>query len=208
MGVLSDKLYNEGLEAMRRKDFEEAEGKFKQALAYKHDHSKTVLQYGILLQNHRKDYAAAVLLWRRAAEGMLKNKYHVQMLCNLSIVLTKVLQDYNAAERYYRLALEADATHVNSLVNYGLFLATVRKDFDKAEVMLRRAIRADPGRTKINNGGYLLQELIQRNTSLQDALGESERMSTGASQSGSTPEAGRALGAARTGGTVRTSSSR
>ncbi len=82
----------EGIESLRSRDYEEAETKFKLALSYKHDHSKTVLQYGLLLQNHKHDFDAAVQLWKRAAESMVKNKYHVQMLCNLSIVLSKVLK--------------------------------------------------------------------------------------------------------------------
>lgn len=44
--MLSDKLYAEGLEAMQAKRIDEAEIKFKQALSYKHDHSKTLLQVG------------------------------------------------------------------------------------------------------------------------------------------------------------------
>mmetsp|Transcript_22521 Transcript_22521/g.52276 ORF Transcript_22521/g.52276 Transcript_22521/m.52276 type:complete len:193 (+) Transcript_22521:107-685(+) len=161
--ALSDKFYQAGFDAMKRRDFEEAEENFKTALSYKHDHSKTLLQYGLLLQNQRNDFEGAVDVWRGAAEGMLKNKYHVQMLCCLSVVLTKIYKDYDSAERYYKLALETDNAHVNSLVNYGLFLATVRFDYDQAAVMLKRAIRADPHRTKINNGGYLLQELLSRN---------------------------------------------
>eukprot|EP00283_Hemiselmis_rufescens_P015438 CAMPEP_0173450396 /NCGR_PEP_ID=MMETSP1357-20121228/44629_1 /TAXON_ID=77926 /ORGANISM="Hemiselmis rufescens, Strain PCC563" /LENGTH=192 /DNA_ID=CAMNT_0014417073 /DNA_START=37 /DNA_END=615 /DNA_ORIENTATION=+ len=161
--ALSDKFYQAGFDAMKRRDFEEAEENFKTALSYKHDHSKTLLQYGLLLQNQRNDFKGAVEVWREAAEGMLKNKYHVQMLCCLSVVLTKIYNDYDNAERYYKLALETDNAHVNSLVNYGLFLATVRFDYEAAAVMLKRAIRADPHRTKINNGGYLLQELLSRN---------------------------------------------
>jgi hypothetical protein len=47
-------------------------------------------------------------------------------------------------------------------VNYGLFLCTIREKYEKAELMLKRAIKADPTRKKINNCGYLLQELLSR----------------------------------------------
>lgn len=260
--VLSDKYFQLGYDAMRRKDFEEAEINFQKAMSYKHDHTKTLLQYGLLLQS-RKDFAGAVELWRIGADAMLKNKHHVQMLCNLSVVLTKVVGDHEGAERYFKAGLECDKDHVGCLVislpshpshqagfvppflissqhpflslspsstpsplrprlndlqppcsaapfiavmprqtlivpdhlrvpnlltflplpnvqvNYGLFLCSVRKDHEKAESMLKRAIKADPTRTKINNGGYLLQELISRHFESRPSTVSDHRQGTG-----------------------------
>mmetsp|Transcript_26092 Transcript_26092/g.53175 ORF Transcript_26092/g.53175 Transcript_26092/m.53175 type:complete len:157 (-) Transcript_26092:41-511(-) len=156
MTSLADIIFQEGHEFAKQKQFDEAESKYKQALAYKDDHSPTLLAYGLLLQNQRKDFQATETLWRGAAENQLKNAAHVQMVCNLAVLLEKCNNDFEAAERYYRIALESNPAHANTLVNYGTFLATRRNDFERAEVMLRKAIKADPTRKQINNCGYLL----------------------------------------------------
>ncbi len=59
MTSLADKCFKEGIEFARKRQFDEAEAKFKQALSYKDDHSRTLLEYGLLLQNQRKAYDAA-----------------------------------------------------------------------------------------------------------------------------------------------------
>ena len=115
--ALSDSHFDAGYEAMRNMDYETAESEFKVALTYKHDHTKTLLHYGLLLQS-RKDFTGAVDMWKVGADAMLKNRHHVKMLCNLSIVLTKVLGDHDAAEKYFKAALECDKDHVGVLVSY------------------------------------------------------------------------------------------
>jgi Tfp pilus assembly protein PilF len=66
MTSLADKCFQEACALARQRLFDEAETKFKQALAHKDDHSRTLLEYGLLLQNHRKEYEAAEQLYAKA----------------------------------------------------------------------------------------------------------------------------------------------
>ncbi len=122
MGVhsLSDRYCLEGMELVKQRSFEEAEAKFKLALSYKHDHSYTVLQYGLFLQNHKRDCDGAVRLWKHAAESMVKNKHHVQMLCNLSVVLSKVNHDDNTPHKHETLGLKRLNEQVDTESRFGV----------------------------------------------------------------------------------------
>ena len=61
--------------------------------------------------------------------------------------------DLDAAETYYKRAIEADPKHANNLGNYALFLENERGDPDGAETYYKRAIEADPKHAN-NLGNY------------------------------------------------------
>src|SRR5262245_42539533 len=64
-------------------------------------------------------------------------------------------RDYGEAERFYKLAVNADANDANNLGNYALFLKNQRQDYDEAERFYKRAVEADPNDAR-NLGNYAL----------------------------------------------------
>jgi Tfp pilus assembly protein PilF len=65
-------------------------------------------------------------------------------LGNYANFLTDICHDHDAAEAFYRRALEADPNHANHLGNYAAFLTDIRQDHDAAEAFYKRALEADP----------------------------------------------------------------
>ena len=49
------------------------------------DHAKTRYYYGLMLQNQRKNPAGAEACWRAVSMFQIKNRFHVQLLCNLAV---------------------------------------------------------------------------------------------------------------------------
>src|SRR5262245_57625719 len=70
-----------------------------------------------------------------------------------AVFLSEHHRDYNEAERYYKLALEANPNNAHSLGGYALFLENQLQDYDKAERYYKRAVEADPNHA-INFGNY------------------------------------------------------
>jgi tetratricopeptide (TPR) repeat protein len=105
--------------ALNTGNLDEAEKHFKEAINKKFDHPKTRYYYGLMLQNQRKDPAAAEALWRQVSMFQLKSRFHVQLLSSLAALLIEYKNDYDEAEKCYKLALDCDPLHVNTMVNYG-----------------------------------------------------------------------------------------
>lgn len=70
-----------------------------------------------------------------------------------ALFLETVRKDIDAAETYYRRAIEVDPKHAGNLGNYALFLQGVRKEMDTAETFYKRALDVDP-RHAGNLGNY------------------------------------------------------
>jgi MinD-like ATPase involved in chromosome partitioning or flagellar assembly len=81
------------------------------------------------------------------------DQLHPDELGNYAIFLKNTRKDHDAAEAFYKRAIDADPKHANNLGNYANFLADIRKDHDAAEAFYKRAIDADP-KDAIHLGNY------------------------------------------------------
>mmetsp|Transcript_51417 Transcript_51417/g.122419 ORF Transcript_51417/g.122419 Transcript_51417/m.122419 type:complete len:238 (+) Transcript_51417:78-791(+) len=181
---LADKVFTEGNVLYKGRDFDGAEAKFREALKIHPEHARSLLHLGLILQNQRKDFPATIQLWRAACINMTPNKHHVRICSSLAVLEDKVNNNYEEAERYYQQALQFDPNNTNVMVNYGLLLATrgvsevgagtrkhwyLNKDnpLETAQDLMRKAIKIDTALGRINNGGYLLQEILLKQGALR-----------------------------------------
>jgi len=72
---------------------------------------------------HRGPTAAGLpqlcLCWWFLSPCVLKTEWIPQLLCNLAALLIEYKQDFEEAEKCYKLALDCDPGHVNAMINYG-----------------------------------------------------------------------------------------
>jgi tetratricopeptide (TPR) repeat protein len=54
-------------------------------------------------------------------------------LFSYAVFLSQIRKDYDEAEKYFKLSIEADPNDSINLISYAVFLREIRKDYDKAE---------------------------------------------------------------------------
>ena len=82
------------------------------------------------------------------------------LLANYANFLTATREDHDAAEAFYKRAIEADQENAYTLGGYAIFLTDIRKDHDAAEAFYKRAIEADPSNaTRLGNYAIFLKNI-------------------------------------------------
>jgi Tfp pilus assembly protein PilF len=77
-------------------------------------------------------------------ERIKESNHKAFWLGQYAAFLTIPKRDNDEAERYYKLAIEADPNHANNLGNYAAFLMNHRRDNGRAEHFFKLAVEADP----------------------------------------------------------------
>jgi tetratricopeptide (TPR) repeat protein len=107
--------------------------------------------------------------------GLAKQLYpflqdHALVFVGYAIFLDRVRNDKDAAETFYKRAIEADPKHHAALSNYATLLHQVRNDDDGAEPLYKRAIDSDPsGAVNLCNYADFIEK-VRKNFDEAEAL--------------------------------------
>ena len=103
----------------RKRDFDQAESYFRQALELYPNQSSTHLKFAGFLRHVRRNPTEAN---NHYIASVTANPQNSDALGSYASFLHGVIGNIEEAERYYITALQLDDTHANNLCNYGLFL--------------------------------------------------------------------------------------
>ena len=103
----------------RKRDYDQAETYFRQALELYPNQSSTHLKFAGFLRHVRRNPTEAN---EHYIASVTANPENSDALGSYASFLHGVIGNIEEAERYYKTALQLDDTHANNLCNYGLFL--------------------------------------------------------------------------------------
>ena len=140
--ALSLRLCADALELERFGKLEEAESKFKTAIAASPAHTPTnvLYEYGNFLLSHKQDIKGAEAMWQRGSD---QDPKHIPSLYALAKLRANFCDDVEGAEEILKIIIGLEPRHADALRSYGLLLASRGQDVG-SEFAFKNSLKADP----------------------------------------------------------------
>ncbi|MGD8569392.1 MAG: tetratricopeptide repeat protein [Gammaproteobacteria bacterium] len=160
------KFLTQGIAALKKGDFKQAEKAFKDAMAA--NSSSAVPLLGLVQVEMQQNHPQKAKAWLQKAESLSPSASEIQVAWGRYYV---TLKDYESAASHYNKALAMAPGAIVPLLEVSDFYSNIKKDYPAAVKYYRRAVKMSPNNPKTHYGlAVALAASNQREKAIKEFL--------------------------------------